>query len=130
MALILVVDDEPLMRRTVRAVLERAGHEVEEAQDGNEALRKFSDLQPDLVLTDIVMPDREGVETIGQLRRLNETVPIIAMSGGGSVGGSLFLELAEQLGATRTLSKPIRNAELVALVAECLGTTGEAAAAP
>ena len=126
MALILVVDDEPLMRRTLRTALEKAGYVVEEAQDGNEALRKFSDLQPDLVLTDIVMPDREGVETIGQHRRLNGSIPIIAMSGGGSVGGTLFLELAQQLGATRTLSKPIRNADLVRLVEECLDGCGRA----
>ena len=121
MALVLVVDDEPLMRRTVRTALEKAGHEVEEAQDGNEGLRKFSELKPDLVVTDIVMPDREGVETIGQMRRLAPDMPIIAMSGGGSVGGTLFLELAEQLGATRTVAKPIRNADLLRLVDECLG---------
>ena len=125
MALVLVVDDEPLMRRTVRTALEKAGHQVEEAQDGNEGMRKFSELQPDLVLTDIVMPDREGVETIGAMRRLRPEVPIIAMSGGGSVGGTLFLELAEQLGATRTAAKPIRNADLLRLVDECLGSSGE-----
>lgn len=120
MALVLVVDDEPLMRRTLRTALERAGHEVEEAKDGNEALKKFSSLSPDLVLTDIVMPDREGVETIGQLRKLHADVPIIAMSGGGAVGGTLFLRLAEELGATRTFTKPIRNADLVILVNDCL----------
>lgn len=121
MALILVVDDEPLMRRTLRAGLEAAGHQVEEAEDGNEALKKFTELKPDLVVTDIVMPDREGVETIGAMRRLAPDAPIIAMSGGGSVGGTLFLELAEQLGATRTVAKPIRNADLLRLVDECLG---------
>ena len=120
MAFILVVDDEPLMRRTLRTALERAGHEVDEAKDGNEGLRKFSERRPDLVLTDIVMPEQEGVETIGQLRRLDPHIPIIAMSGGGSVGGTLFLSLAKELGATRTLAKPIRNAELVSLVEACL----------
>ena len=125
MALVLVVDDEPLMRRTLRSALEAAGHQVEEAKDGNEGLQKFSEIAPDLVITDIVMPDREGVETIGQLRRLDPDVPIIAMSGGGSVGGTLFLELAEQLGATRTVAKPIRNAELLRLLDECLGSRAE-----
>lgn len=126
MALVLVVDDEPLMRRTLRTALEKAGHQVEEAQDGNEGLKKFSALKPDLVLTDIVMPDREGVETIGQLRRLDSEVPIIAMSGGGSVGGTLFLDLAKQLGATRTVNKPIRNADLLVMVDECLAVSRKA----
>ena len=122
MALILVVDDEELLRRTLRTALERAGHEVEEAVDGGDAVRKFARRPCELVLIDIIMPEREGVETIGELRRLYPELPIIAMSGGGSVGGELFLDLARRLGATRTLPKPIRNAELVQLVAECLET--------
>lgn len=121
MARILVADDEALLRRTLRAMLEKAGHTVEEAKDGNEALARFGVERPDLVLIDIVMPDREGVETIRELRRLDSQVPIIAMSGGGTVGGTLFLELATQLGATRTLHKPIRQADLIALVDGCLG---------
>lgn len=126
MALILVIDDEPLMRRTLRTALERAGHQVDEAQDGGEGLKKFSASRPDLVLTDIVMPDREGVETIGQLRRLDADVPIIAMSGGGSLGGDLFLRLASELGATRTFTKPIRNADLLNLVDACLAVSSGA----
>lgn len=124
MALILVVDDEELVRRTLRAVLERAGHTVEEAQDGDEAISKFTETSPALVLIDIIMPNREGVETIGELRRINPEVPIIAMSGGGAVGGNLFLDLAAELGATRTVNKPFRNAELLALVEACLRSAG------
>jgi len=124
MARVLVVDDEPLLRRTLRTALERAGYQVEEAHDGNDALRKFSEQRPDLVLTDIVMPDREGVETIAELRRRDPAVPIIAMSGGGSVGGEMFLQLAEQLGATATLAKPIRNADLLKQVEVCLRAGG------
>jgi CheY-like chemotaxis protein len=120
MALILVVDDEPLVRRTLRSVLERAGHVVEEAQDGNEALQKFGAARPDLILIDIIMPDREGAETIADIRRADAHVPIVAMSGGGVVGDKLFLDLATQLGATRTVSKPVRNADLLALVDGCL----------
>lgn len=124
MALVLVIDDEPLMRRTLRTALERAGHRVEEAENGNEGLKKFSALRPDLILTDIVMPDREGVETIGDLRRLDPKVPIIAMSGGGSIGGTLFLRLAEELGAIATVAKPIRNTDLLKVVDECLAAPG------
>jgi CheY-like chemotaxis protein len=120
MALILVIDDEQMLRRTLRALLERAGHTVVEAEDGNEGLKQFDNQKPDLVLTDIIMPDREGVETIGELRRRAPETPIIAMSGGGSVGGDLFLTLAKQLGASATLAKPIRQTELIAAVDEAL----------
>jgi len=122
MSRILVVDDEAMLRRTLRAMLEKAGHTVAEAEDGREGLELFSAQPFDLVLTDIIMPNREGVETIGDIRRLNPKVPIIAMSGGGSAGGDLFLNLASQLGATRTLAKPIRQSDLIEAVNACLQT--------
>jgi DNA-binding response OmpR family regulator len=120
MARILVIDDEPMLRRTLRGILERAGHTVAEAEDGDQALVLFADHEPDLVLTDIIMPNREGVEMIGELRRRNSNVPIIAMSGGGAAGGDLFLTLARRLGATWTLNKPIRQATLLDAVDACL----------
>ena len=120
MANILVVDDESIVRRTLRAVLERAGHTVAEAEDGNRCLASVKANLPDLILMDIIMPDREGVETISALRKSGVSVPIVAMSGGGQTGGLLFLETAAMLGATRTMAKPVRNAELTAMVAECL----------
>jgi DNA-binding response OmpR family regulator len=120
MAHILVIDDEQMLRRTLRALLERAGHTVVEAEDGDQGLAQFNVHRPDLVLTDIIMPNREGVETIGEMRRQAPSLPIIAMSGGGSRGGDLFLTLAEKLGASATLSKPIRQAELLAVVDACL----------
>jgi len=120
MALILVIDDEPMLRRTLRAVLERAGHTVVEAEDGNQGLEQFTVQRPELVLTDIIMPNREGVETIGEMRRQAPDLPIIAMSGGGTRGGDLFLTLAERLGASVTLAKPVRQAELLAAVEACL----------
>jgi len=120
MARILVIDDEALLRRTLRTMLERAGHSVAEAEDGREGLKLFLAEPFDLVLTDIVMPNSEGVETIGDMRRRDASVPIIAISGGGSAGGELFLRLATQLGATRTLAKPIRQADLIKAVNDCL----------
>ncbi len=120
MARILVVDDDPLLRRTLRSVLERAGYVVDEAADGALALQAVAAHKPDLVLTDIVMPNREGVETIGELRKMDAKLPIIAMSGGGSVGGQFFLTLAAQFGATATLTKPIRQADLLGAVGSCL----------
>ena len=120
MARILVVDDETLVRRTLRAILERAGHVVDEADNGATAMKVFAAETPDLVITDIVMPDREGVETIGDLRRANPDLPIIAISGGGSIGEDFFLTLAAQFGANATLSKPIRQADLLKTVEDCL----------
>ena len=120
MAYILLVDDEPMLRRVFRTVLERAGHEVEEAESGSKAIVLFSARRPDLVLTDIVMPDKEGVELIRELRAQDAQVPIIAMSGGGSRGGDLFLTLAMHLGATQTLQKPIRQPALLEAVQACL----------
>jgi DNA-binding response OmpR family regulator len=117
---ILLVDDEPMLRRTFRAILEQAGHVVAEAEDGARAIASFVANKPDLVITDIIMPNREGVEFIGELRRQDREVPIIAISGGGSTGGELFLTLATHLGATRTLHKPIRQAALLEAVAACL----------
>jgi DNA-binding response OmpR family regulator len=120
MALILVVEDEQMLRTTLRAILQRAGHEVVEADDGAKAMEIFLVNRPDLVITDIIMPNREGVETIREMRTAAPDLPIIAMSGGGSRGGELFLSLAARLGATQTLAKPIRQAELLAAVDACL----------
>ncbi len=120
MARILLVDDEPMLRRTLRIILEKAGHEVTEAGDGDQALLMFDEDKPDMVITDIVMPNREGVETIREMRRLDTRLPIIAMSGGANTGGDLFLRLASLLGANTTLSKPIRQAVLLEAVDACL----------
>ena len=120
MAHVLIVDDEPALRRTLRVMLEKAGHEVIEAGDGDQGLAMFAEHRPDLVLTDIVMPNREGVEFIGALRLKDAHAPIIAMSGGGSAGGELFLQLAKLFGATRTLDKPIRQEVLLETVNACL----------
>lgn len=124
MAHILIVDDETALRRTLRVILEAAGHTVAEAGDGDEALVTFTTEAPDLVLTDIIMPNREGAETIGRLRRLAPDLPIVAMSGGGGGQIDIFLTLASQLGATRMIAKPIRQAVLLEVIAACLGDAG------
>jgi CheY-like chemotaxis protein len=126
MARILVVDDEADLRLTLRHVLERAGHQVSEAVDGRDGLQQCVRARPDLVLLDIVMPNADGVETIGEIQRAQPGVPIIAMSGGGSTGDSLFLDIARQMGVSRTLRKPMRNAALLEAVADCLDPRGAA----
>jgi len=118
-ARVLVVDDEPLVRATFRALVEDAGYEVDEAGDGREGAAKFEADPPDLALIDLVMPVRDGIEMISDVRRRNPDVPIIAVSGGGTVG-SLLLSMAEKLGADRTLTKPVSGVELLTAIGGCL----------
>jgi DNA-binding response OmpR family regulator len=117
---IVVIDDEEALRRMLRLALERAGYEVVEARDGNEGLRLCHLAPPDLLITDLLMPDKEGLETIMDLRRDFPQVKIIAVSGGGHSGGLNFLAIARRLGAQRTLAKPFQLPELLATVKELL----------
>ena len=120
MARILVVDDEDSLRRLLKAVLERAGHEVTTAGDGFEAVR-LVDAEPfDLVVTDLIMPEMEGIATIQQLRRLAPDTKIIAMSGGGRGSAGDYLDLVKQLGAAMTLLKPFTPEGLLDAVAQTL----------
>jgi len=116
MANILLIDDEPLVRQTLSQILQVAGHSTTLAGDGNEGLRLFELGRFDLVITDIIMPDREGIDTIMALRRLAPNVPIVAISGGGRTGNTDFLRVAASLGATATLRKPFDMNELLQLV--------------
>ena len=116
MALVLVIDDEPRIRKMVQHVLAAAGHSVVEAADGSAAAQLLANRRPNVVVTDILMPEADGFETIFTIRRLAPTVKIVAMSGSGNNGGFDFLGMAERAGADATLAKPFRAAELVAVV--------------
>ena len=117
MANILVIDDEAPMRRFVAMSLEKQGHAVSEAADGAEALRILAERRIDLVITDLLMPETDGIETILELRRLYPAIKIIAISGGGDYqSGKGFLRAAESLGADRTLTKPFEFRELLPAV--------------
>ena len=120
MASVLVVDDEPEIRSLLRQVLERDGHAVTEAENGRKAVRALREGSIDLVITDIVMPEQEGMETILQIRRLRPDMKIIAMSGGGRRLSMDFLPLAARLGADRTIEKPFKAAHVAAAVSELL----------
>ena len=120
MARILVVDDEPPIRHLIARVLTGAGHEISEAADGAEAASKLKAEPFDLVITDIVMPNLDGLETLMNLARDGEKVPVIAISG-IYPDSSLYLKAAKSLGARLTLSKPFRESELVAAVNDVLG---------
>ncbi len=122
MARILVIDDEELARFTMREILEGAGHEVAEARNGNQGLAFQKAQLFDLVVTDIIMPDKEGVETIIELKRDFPDLPIIAISGGGRTRNLDFLKLAEQYGAQKILAKPFSEEDLVEAVKTCLAS--------
>ena len=108
MAEILVVDDEPQTRRLLVRVLNGAGHRVHEAENGQQGIRVFRRVRPRLVITDIVMPDMEGIEMIRELRQEAAAIPKLAISG---VGPPLYLRAATDLGATAALAKPFDAAE-------------------
>lgn len=120
MAFVLVIDDEEMVRATLRAYLEGAGHQVQEARHGGEALPLAQRRRPDLVVTDIIMPEKEGIETILELRRLDGKLPILAISGGGRTGNLDFLGIARKFGAVEVLSKPFTRDVFLAAVTRCL----------
>ncbi len=120
MARILIIDDEDQTHRMLRIVLERAGYEIVEARDGQEGLRYYRAAPVDLIITDILMPGKEGLETIMELRREAPGVKIIAISGGGQIGTLDFLDIAKLLGARRALEKPFNLQEFVTAVQEVL----------
>jgi DNA-binding response OmpR family regulator len=115
---ILVVDDDDQFRNLLTEVLKRAGFQVAAASDGQEAMKLFQQRPAQLIVTDLIMPNKEGLETIIELRRSHPQVRIIAMSGGGRVGPQDYLALAKMLGADRVFAKPFRSAEFLQAVRE------------
>ena len=120
MARVLIIDDEPNVRSMLRRMLHQAGHQVSEASNGAEGIKLYEQDQPDLIITDILMPEKEGIETIIALHRANPDLPIIAISGGGRLRGTDLLCSAQLLGARHTLSKPFRGDQLLSAVSESL----------
>jgi len=116
MSRILVIDDEVEFRALARRLLEAEGHEVLEAGTGQEGIEKFEAHLPDVIVTDIFMPEKSGIETILQIREKNATVRIIAVSGSGGLSTSDFLASAARAGANQTLAKPFRARQLVEAV--------------
>lgn len=111
---VLVVDDEDQVRQLIKETLEQAGYRVQEARDGKEGLQQYRQVQADLVIMDILMPDQDGLESIATLRREFPKVKIIAITGGTDMIGILnFLDVAKMLGANRTLQKPFEMQALL-----------------
>ena len=118
MARVLVVDDDFQMREMLGVILERKGYDVMTAPDGKLAVQLQRKLPFDLVITDIIMPEKEGLETISELRHSYPRLKIIAISGGGRHRPDGYLELARQLGADRILAKPFGSWEILSAVRE------------
>jgi DNA-binding NtrC family response regulator len=121
MARVLVIDDDEQVRSILAQFLEHAGHVALTASDGDEGIRVFHRERVDLVVTDIVMPRKEGIETIIELRTIRPDLKIIAMSGGGLAEGAPYLGFARQLGADAVLDKPVRMDAFCRAVSRCLG---------
>jgi len=114
---VLVVDDEPSVRELLERALTLVGINFDSASDGNQAFEKLQTNHYDAVITDIIMPERDGVEIIMKIRETSPDIFIIAMSGGGRIGAQKFLELAKALGADATLFKPFKPSQIIAMLA-------------
>ncbi len=122
MARILVIDDDSSVRQIVKTALELDKHEVVEAENGNEGLRRWREDRPDLVITDIMMPEKDGYETLFELLTMEPNVKVIAMTGGGWRDTLDRLWDAQLHGASRTIPKPFSLTEMRRIVAEVLAS--------
>lgn len=120
MAKVLVIDDDEGLRNLFREILHVGGHDAQVATSGDDGLRRLHELDYDVVLTDVVMPDKDGLETIRELRRDFPGVRVVAISGGGCIQGVDYLRMAKLLGANATLAKPVRPHQLLGAVASVL----------
>ncbi|MBU1168303.1 MAG: response regulator [Proteobacteria bacterium] len=117
---ILIIDDDAQLSAMLKQLLERHGYSVITAPDGNKGINLFREKGARLIITDLIMPVKEGIETIAELIKDSPNVKIIAISGGGRLKPDSYLTLAETFGALRSFTKPINRDELLAAVAELL----------
>ena len=124
MASILLIDDNESLRAMMAHALTLAGHKVITAGDGKAAMRAFAQHAVDLVITDLVMPDQDGVETLMLLRKSHPKLPVIAISGDSPTHAALYLSVARKLGAVATLQKPFAVGALLAAAETALAQPG------
>ena len=122
MAHILVIDDDPVLRRVITLALEAAVHSVLRCENGKKAIDFLAHDHADLLITDIIMPEMDGVETVRAARQLQPALPILAISGGGSFAPTDYLGIARAFGASDVLPKPFHPPDLVERVAQLLAT--------
>jgi DNA-binding response OmpR family regulator len=117
---ILVIDDDEVVRHSLTLILEDGRYEVMTAEDGLRGMALFRRERPDLVITDIIMPEQEGIQTISEMRKERSDTKIIAISGSGRLGDADFLAMARQLGAADIVAKPFDPDDLLSRVRRCL----------
>jgi DNA-binding NtrC family response regulator len=127
MAHVLVIDDDRQFRDTLRTALERAGHRVITAVDGRNGVEQYRRFRPDVVVTDLVMPEADGAEALQAMRETNPLAKVIVTS--GRAYSDVMLRMAKQLGADAVFAKPFPHADLIAAVERCAADAAEAAAA-
>ena len=120
MGKVLIIDDEPYILLMLKKMLEKAGYEVDLASNGKEGMELFEQHSADLVITDIIMPDKEGLEIILEMKKQRPDLKIIAISGGGRISPESYLECATHFGAARVFQKPFKQKELVSAVNELI----------
>lgn len=120
MSHILVIDDDIHIRELINIMLEGEGHTVILAEDGIVGLKMLKDHIFDLIITDIIMPNQEGIETIVQIKTKSPDTKILAISGGGRIGSTNYLTLAENFGVDKTLSKPFYHKDFINCIKELL----------
>ncbi|MBV8775871.1 MAG: response regulator [Alphaproteobacteria bacterium] len=123
MASVLVIDDDPVIREVVQRILDADGISVSTVGDAQTGLSRYAEEKSDLVIVDILMPGKEGIATILELREADPDARILAMTGGGNFGAPELLRIAELLGADNTLRKPFAPSELRAAVQRCLAAS-------
>ena len=121
MALVLIVDDDHWLRAVLRVMLEDAGHEVIEADDGVAGVQAFRARRPDVTIVDIIMPGKGGISTIGEIRMYAPSARVIAISGGDPTGAYSDLPLATVYGAMLSLRKPVDRAAILSAIEQVLG---------
>ena len=117
---VLVVDDDDIFRGFLCTVLRKAGYQIFETGNGTKAVALFREHRPDLVLTDLLMPGRDGMEVLRDIRAIDPEARVIIISGGGDVVPVGFLDLAPKMGAAATLTKPFDHRQLLAVVQKVL----------
>jgi len=117
---ILIIDDEAPIRLMLKKMLEREGLDIIVASNGKEGMQLFEEKTVDLVITDIIMPEKEGIEIILELKKKNSDIPIIAISGGGKNSPDTYLNMAKSFGAYSVFEKPVAKEKLINAVKEAL----------
>jgi CheY-like chemotaxis protein len=130
MARILVIDDEAQVRLVMRRALEKEGHEVVSAENGEIGIQRYREKPADLVIADLMMPSKGGAETIFELKNIDPQVRVLGISGGDVLDDIVFLSATGKLGSVRWLAKPFANAELITTVTEMLSAPATSGDSP